>query len=104
MHWSRPAAAAFVYLMGCMLSNRRVLNVRSSRSKGYEKAVSTLAIVHNLLLICFSAVVFVCVSRHFTNLILTVGLHEFLCAQPSVNGIAPLSGPLHEWAYIFYIS
>mmetsp|Transcript_16076 Transcript_16076/g.34893 ORF Transcript_16076/g.34893 Transcript_16076/m.34893 type:complete len:284 (-) Transcript_16076:24-875(-) len=104
MRWSRPATAAAIYLIACAYHNHRIRRMRAALSPEQERVVSTIAVLHNILLVCFSAVVFVFVAHHFAATMRDLGLHAFLCAAPTASGVAPLSGPLHWWAYIFYLS
>ena len=111
-----PAITALAYLLACAAHNSWRLPSRAARSAEREQpaAVSAAgvtwldgaAVVHNALLVGFSALVCVCSSRHFARVLSEHGLHSFLCPPPLGHPCsgAPLRGPLFWWCYVFYAS
>lgn len=104
MDWSRPAAAAAIYLFACVASNSA--RPRGQRPPAPPSAlpayIERYALAHNAVLVAFSALVCVCTSAHFAAEVSRVGLRSILCPPP--QQLQPLAGPLHYWCYIFYLS
>ena len=104
MDWSRPAAAAAIYLFACIASNSA--RPRGQRPPAPPSAlpayIERYALAHNAVLVAFSALVCVCTSAHFAAEVSRVGLRSILCPPP--QQLQPLAGPLHYWCYIFYLS
>ena len=113
MHWSRPAGAAAVYLAACAYSNRArrghsasATAIKSTPSAPAPAIVAVFAIIHNAALVCFSAFVWVRAGGHFAVELSRVGLRDILCPPPLPTKLPPppLSGCLHFWCYVFYLS
>ena len=115
-HPAIPAITALAYLLACAAHNSWRLPSRAARSAEREQPAALsaagatwldgAAVVHNALLVGFSALVCVCSSRHFARVLSEHGLHSFLCPPPLGHPCsgAPLRGPLFWWCYVFYAS
>ena len=126
MQWHVPATTAVLYLVACIVHNsrlpRRGVALQTAKTPWLDRA----AVLHNMLLVGFSGLVFVVAGYHFIRMVADVGLHAFLC-PPTLDDASvqwsvltwltggafshhlsdpppPLSGPLHYWCYVFYIS
>ena len=122
-HVRLASLTAGVYLTTCVVHNRRKQRKKMTNEPS-SRLVDLVSIVHNLILVVFSGVVFVGSIHAWLQHVEEVGLHEFLCPSPPtspasrslfaslfVNQLpashqqrAPLSGPLHWWCYVFYLS
>jgi len=102
--WRVPATVAAVYLSACALHNHRLS--RSTPSSSTLLDIS--AVAHNVILVIFSAVVFVGSTYHFVEDLQIRGFYSFLCpplpAGASTSELPPLGGTLHWWCYVFYLS
>ncbi len=126
MRRSVPATVGAIYLAAVFAHNARLRRLgkpsASARKESSSPWLDAAAVVHNALLVAFSAVVFVVSTFHASAQIRASGLHRFICPEPappaggSVFGAwwpaasssaaapPPLSGPLHFWCYVFYAS
>ena len=104
MHWSTPALISSLYLAVCVAHSMRRTRPPPLASARTLDAVTAL---HNFLLAAFSAVACAAGSYHLAVHLGNGGLHSFLCppvpSKPSLSP-PPLSGALHGWCYIFYLS
>ena len=78
MHWSRPATTAFVYL-ACCVAHNSMLPSGGLLATSASTLVDKLGIVHNLLLVAFSVVVFWNASTLFVDELHRGGIYNFLC-------------------------
>ena len=100
-----PAAAAAIYLLASVASNAarpRGSGKQRPQAAAAPAFVEQFALVHNAALVAFSALVCVCTSAHFATEVSRVGLRSIMCPPP--QQLQPLTGPLHFWCYIFYLS
>ena len=127
MQWHVPATTAVLYLVACVVHNSRLARRGTAVQAGVKTPwLDRAAVLHNLLLVGFSGLVFVVAGYHFIRMVANVGLQAFLCPPPADDAsvqwsvltwltggafdhyrsdpLPPLSGPLHYWCYIFYIS
>ena len=133
-HRSFAALTAVLYLMACSLHNYRLRQRKHVAASKATPILDAASIAHNILLVAFSALVFAVAGYHFALLIASSGLRDFLCQPPlpaalpptgfgllnSLLGVGggdvggssssgsnlppPLSGRLHSWCYLFYVS
>ena len=116
-HPAIPAITALAYLAACAAHNTWRLPIRAAQAAERVAAAKSVqaagtswldgaAVVHNALLVGFSALVCLCSSRYFALVIWEHGLHSFLCPPPEGHPCsgAPLRGPLFWWCYVFYAS
>ena len=104
MHWSTPALVSTIYLAICAAHSLR----RTKPPLASARTLDTVTALHNVLLAAFSAVACAAGTYYLAaHLSKNGGLHPFLCppvpSEPSLTP-PPLSGPLHGWCYIFYLS
>jgi hypothetical protein len=111
MHLFGPVAISALYLLMCAAHNAR----KERRPLASARTLNALAALHNGMLALFSAVACAAGTYHLMALLQSRGLHNFLCPPlpPASARIAAraggwpapaLSGPLHGWCYIFYLS
>jgi hypothetical protein len=106
--WPFPAVVAALYLVSCFAHNAG----RQSRDKppASTPIIDRIAVVHNVLLTAFSALVCAASSAHLAPVLRESGLRGFLCppmpadAALASAAIPTLEGPLFFWCYVFYLS
>ena len=114
-HWSQPATAAAIYLLACGIHNSRLHRMKREAANAAAKNAASpstplldaAAIAHNIVLVAFSALVCIIATYHFVERVAKAGLHNVLCPPPLPATSAPpppLSGRLHYWCYVFYVS
>eukprot|EP00965_Chrysotila_dentata_P107757 3559115-Pleurochrysis_carterae.AAC.1 len=107
MHISRPAIAACLYFVTCVVHNWRMRNRRDGIAAP-PQIIKYIAISHNAALVVFSALVFIAVGKLLVEQLSSSGLHRFLCPAPLHQGgqanPPKLCGPLYWWCYLFYLS
>lgn len=112
MDLSMPTVTAIVYFACCAVHNlRRQEGLQRSGSQRLSSSwIDGLAVMHNAVLVVFSALVCVIATYHVVLKLRSVGVHAFLCPDTSAPvatdgwGSPRLSGTLHFWCYVFYLS
>lgn len=108
MRWEVPLGTALLYAACCVAHNRSLPRPPSAAPPHRIPAwVDALATLHNAVLVLFSVWIFWNATTLFLGCVLRDGIAQFLCPPvqvPNVSKPPPLSGALHYWCYVYYLS